>query len=891
MSNFNKLYENIDYLNGILFEIIKKKFGDKYINIIKNLYNLSSKYQINNKIDTEIEDFISKLTENHLEIIIKIFTIQFELLNVAENTHRIRRKIHYENLDTEKIQSNSFRDIFTKLYNENDKKKLENLIKNINIDLVMTAHPTEPKRKVIMKKLIFLSKLLIQKERSSLLKREREEIERDIKATVELIFETEFIRTFKLTPKDELKSLLLFFEEIFIELIPELYQDIKSNYKKVSNTSLDIKEKLISFGSWVGGDMDGNPFIDNKTIIDSAKTYKITILKLYSNILSKLQDKLSWKITIDELPNNLKQELKNLEILYPKTYETRKSHRPNEAIRLFMAMLERRIIHNIDSLENNFEINNYELLNSKDYLLNLLRELKDFLKDKIASFYLENFIDIVKTFGVHLVNLDIREDSLAISNIISKLIKTHLNIDDYMMLTESKKEDLLIDLIHNYEKIPKHTIGENEKIIKTLNAVLEVKKYISTEMIQNFILSMSSEASNILELLLLFKIYGLNDAKIMIVPLFETITDLKNASSIMDKLLKIEVYKKYLLSCNKPQMLMLGYSDSSKDGSVFTSRIELYKSQQKLINTFEKHSTPFIFFHGRGGSIGRGGGPTFNAITSQVASSFKNGIRITQQGEVIFHNYHDIYIAKRNIEQIASAMLFQLEKNNEISKDDLKILENISTISEKKYRKLIYAYSDFYDYMNNVTPISYISKLNIGSRPVARRSMSGLKDIRAIPWFFSWVQNRGLLVTWYGVGTALENAINLYGIERIKRLYKENIVFKSILDNFEITIAKVKLDIFKKYLNLSNDKEKYKLIIDEFNITKKNILEITEQISPLEINNSVLKKSIDLRNPFVDILSFIQIDLLKRDKNGKLTNKSLITATILGIAHAMRNTG
>ena len=891
MSDFNKLYQNIDYLNNILFKIIKNKFGEKYINLIKSLYHLSIDYQKNNNLYPKIENFISELTESELEIIIKIFTIQFELLNVSENTHRIRRKIYYENLDTEKIQKNSFGDIFTKLYDKNNKDKLKNLIKNINIDLVMTAHPTEPKRKVIMKKLIFLSKLLIQRERYSLLKREREEVEKNIYATVELIFETEFIRTFKLTPKDELKSLLLFFEEVFIDLIPELYQDIKSNYRKVTNETLEIKENIVNFASWVGGDMDGNPFVDDKTIIDSARTYKITILNVYAKIFSDLQDKLSWRITIDELPDNLKKELKKLEILYPKTYESRKSHRPNEAIRLFMAMLERRVIHNIESLENNFEINNYELLNSKDYLLTLLRELKDFLHDKYASFYIENFIDIVKTFGVHLVNLDIREDSLAVSNIVSGLVKTYLNINDYIDLPESKKEEILTKLIHNYEKIPKNTIGENEKIIKTLKAVSEVKKYISTEMIGNFILSMSSEPSNILELLLLFKIYNLGNAKIMIVPLFETITDLKNASSVMDKLLNTNIYKEYLNSINKPQMIMLGYSDSSKDGSVFTSRIELYKSQQELINTFKKHNTPFIFFHGRGGSIGRGGGPTFNAITSQVASSFKNGIRITQQGEVIFHNYHDIYIAKRNIEQIASAMLFQLDKNNEISNEDLKIMENISLISENKYRELIYGHKDFYDYMNSVTPISYISKLNIGSRPVARRSMSGLKDIRAIPWFFSWVQNRGLLVTWYGTGTALSSAIDLYGIEKIKNLYNENIVFKSILDNFEITIAKVKPDIFKKYLNLSKDKEKYKLIIDEFEITQKTILEITKQNYPLEINNPVLKKSIDLRNPFVDILSFIQIELLKRDKNNKLNNKSLITATILGIAHAMRNTG
>jgi len=891
MSDFNKLYENINYLNKNLEEIIEKNFGVKYINIIHELSNLSLNYQNNNNLNIEIEKFISNLTESELEKIIKIFTIQFELLNVAENTHRIRRKIYYENLNTEKIQRNSFRYTFEQLYNKNNKEKLKSMLKNLNIDLVMTAHPTEPKRKVIMKKLTYLSKLLIQKERSSLVQREREKIEKNIKATIELIFETEFIRTFKLTPKDEIKSLLLFFEEVFINFIPELYQDIKSSYKKVTGENIELKGKLINFGSWVGGDMDGNPFVDEKTIIDSAKTYKITILKIYADIISELQDKLSWKITINELPQNLKEELYKLEVLYPQTYEERKSHRPNEVIRLFMAMLERRIIHNIESLENNFELNKYEAFTSKDYLLNLLRELKNFLKDKNASFYLEDFIDIVKTFGVNLVNLDIREDSLSITKIIDKLVSSHLKINNYSEFNEVKKEELLLNLINDYEKINKDIIGDNEKIIKTIKAISTVKKYISTEMIENFILSMSSEPANILELLLLFKIYNLDNAKIMIVPLFETISDLKNATSVMKRLLEIDVYKKYLASTNKPQMIMLGYSDSSKDGSVFTSRIELYKSQKELTNMFENKNIPFVFFHGRGGSIGRGGGPTFNAIASQVASSFKNGIRITQQGEVIFHNYHDIYIAKRNVEQIASAVLLQLDKNKKITNEEFKILEYISLISEKKYRELIYGHNDFYDYMNEVTPIAYISKLNIGSRPVARRSMSGLKDIRAIPWFFSWVQNRGLLVTWYGVGTALKKTIELYGLERIKKLYEENIVFKSILDNFEITIAKVRIDIFMKYLKLSDDDKKYNLIIDEFNITQKIILEITKQNYPLENNNPVLKKSIDLRNPFVDILSFIQIDLMKRDKNGKLTNKSLITATILGIAHAMRNTG
>ena len=892
MSDFSKLYENIDYLTRLLGEIIEKRFGIKYVNIIKELYDLSLKYQKNDKLDNEIESTIAKFSELELEKIIKIFTIQFELLNVAENTHRIRRKIYYDNFETNKIQAKSFKDIFLKLYDENNSSVLENFTKNLKIDLVMTAHPTEPKRKVIMKKLIFLSKLLIEKERGSLLQRDREIVEKNIKATIELIFETDFIRSFKLTPKDEIKSLLLFFEDVFIDFIPDLYQDIKSSYKSVTGSEIKLKKKLINFGSWVGGDMDGNPYVDDKSIIDAAKTYKITILKAYKNIVAELQDKLSWKITIDELTENLKIKLNDLAVLYPQTYEERKKHRPNEVIRLFMAMLERRISHNIDALENNFELNKYEAFTSSNYLLSLLRDLKEFLKNKTASFYLEDFIDIVKTFGVNLVNLDIREDSLAITNIISKLALSLLDVENYKDLQESDKEKLLVKLFETFNtQVIKSHIGDNEKIVKTILAISYVRNYISTEMIENFILSMSSEPANMLELLLLFKVYGLDDAKIMIVPLFETITDLKNSAKVMDRLLNIAMYKDYLNKINRPQMVMLGYSDSSKDGSVFTSRIELYKAQKELTLTFEKNNTPFIFFHGRGGSIGRGGGPTFNAIASQVASSFKDGIRITQQGEVIYHNFHDKHIAKRNIEQIASAMLLQLSSKDKISEDEFKILENISKISEKKYRELIYGFSDFYDYMSDVTPILYISKLNIGSRPVARRSMSGLKDIRAIPWFFSWVQNRGFLVTWYGVGTALNEIIKSQGLERIKKLYKKNIVFKSILDNFEITIAKVKIDIFIKYLNLSDDNEKYNLIIDEFKMTQKIILEITEQRFSLETNNPVLKKSIDLRNPFVDILSFIQIELIKRDKNGVLSNKSLITATILGIAHAMRNTG
>ncbi len=890
MSNYKKLNENIEYLSKLLQDNIERIFGEYYKNITQKLYELSLDYQNNVEVSKEIEDIIAKSSENDLKKIIRIFTVYFELLNVAENTHRIRRKIHYDNLETEKLQNHSFKRSFQDIYEKRGEYALKHLIKKLQIDLVLTAHPTEPKRRVLMNKLMELSDLLLRRERSSILKLERVEVEKQIEAVVELIFETEFIRSFKLTPKDEVNSGILFFEKVFTKFIPDFYQEIKHNYEMITGDKIDLKEEFVKFGSWIGGDMDGNPFIDEKTVLFTAKLQKMTILKIYRELFKDLQDRLSWSISIEELPDSLQEKVKEFEILYPESYSNRKEHRPNEAVRLLMAMIERKIEHNILSLEKGFELNRYELLLSKKSLLETLRELKEFLKDKKASFYIEELIDIVKTFGFHLANLDIREDSIVISGIVSKIAKSQFKESNYLELSDEKKDKLLVTMLENYKNIDKSIFG-NDKIIKTLKAINHINRYISTEMIENFVLSMTSSSANILELLLLFKIFEIDNNKIMIVPLFETIGDLHASKDIMNRLLSKPIYKNYLKNLRRDQMIMLGYSDSSKDGSVFTSRVELYKAQERLTELFKSKNLSFILFHGRGGSIGRGGGPTFNAIKSQPPESFTGKIRITQQGEVIFHNYHDTIIAKRNIEQIFSSIISQLDAPYKLSKEESEIIQTLSDFSNKKYRDLVYNSGYFYEFMKEVTPITYISKLNIGSRPVARRNMKGLEDIRAIPWFFSWVQNRGFVATWYGLGTALDEGIKLFGEEKLQNLYNNSPLFKSIMDNFEITIAKIKIDIFKKYLKFSKNNEAVQLVLDEYKKTNEMILKITQQISPLAKNNPVLKYSIETRNPYVDILSFIQLELLKRDQEGKLKNSSLITATILGIAHAMRNTG
>tara|TARA_A100001015_G_scaffold86769_1_gene96423 strand:- start:14804 stop:17560 length:2757 start_codon:yes stop_codon:yes gene_type:complete len=898
------LTKRVLYISSILDEIYTENSIKEYDILRTTLFDIiiksNFKYNYNN-----IQTLFKKWSVNQIDFSLKFFSTFFHLLNQAElqEINSINKK-RSENANESKPLSDSIQESI-KLYKESNisLEKTLDYINKINIIPTFTAHPTEARRQSLLDKqqsLTFdIEKLLF----TLMSKNEKEYLNEKIKRSLTMLLLTDDLRTTRVTVNDEIKNTIYHCTRSLWNAIPELHKNLSNSIKLYYNYELQTKD-FIKFRTWVGGDRDGNPNVTNEITQNAITLQKITILEKYKNSLTEVYRDLSLKIEKSEKNIDLFESIQN-DLTKIKISNHVIERLRFEPIRLKINCIQLKIDILISDIKKNKSQLSYSSLDFQKDLNIIYITLK---KLNYSILYkngpLNDLIIRSKTFGFILMSLDIRQHSNNHEIAIHEIFSNFNIIDNYTELNEIDKSKILNKEFFNFKiKIDKTSSfnfsDETIQLIKTLKTIKsELKK--DSSCISSYIISMTHSKSDILEVLFLLKLFDLilikNNKMISyldVIPLYETIDDLYNAPNLLLELIDDNIYNKYLKSRNNFQEVMLGYSDSNKDGGMGMATWALNESQEKIAKLFNKKNINHRLFHGRGGSVSRGGGRTNLAILSLPKECQNGTIRMTEQGEVISYRYGSGAIAKRHLEQIVNAVLKGLiSKSNISKKDEINLLSKIARSSEEIYKNKIFS-KECWDFFINISPIKHISRLPIASRPASRSTLESFNDLRAIPWVFSWIQTRYNIPGWFGLGSALYKISDQkQDINVLINLYENSSIFKHLLDKMSFEMARAQLPISKLYTNLTLDKDFHSIIQNEFDLCVEMYQLITKNKSLLQ-RSPVIENSIKFRNPIADLVNLIQIELLTRWKDGnkeKEIQKSIF-ASINAIAASMQTTG
>ena len=886
--NENIIQEEIQILTEMLLKATQKLISEETFQKIVELKSLADQKNYE-KLNLIIKD----LTQEEMEIVANFFSVLPLLINIAEDVD-LAYEVNYKN--------NSGESYIGKLSDSIKNIKDKNILDNINVVPVLTAHPTQVQRKTILDLTEKLHSLLRKhRDVKNGLINERK-WKNSIQKHIEILIQSDIIREKKLKVANEITNVLEYYNLSFIKAIGKLMTEYKL---LLEEHNIDLKnETPITMGMWIGGDRDGNPFV-------TAETLNLSAMKQCELISNYYLDKLESLYRTFSMSTQYIQESKELEELANRSNDL-SVYREKEPYRRAIFYIKEKLENTKEFLLNDKEIGE-KYLTSLEFIRDLEVIKTSLLENKgeiLITGEFEELLNVVKIFGFYLASIDMRQDSSVYEASVAELLRSANIEKDYSSLSEDEKCKLLLKQLEedprplSINDVDKQS-EELKKELAIFRTARKLKDKLGDNVIKQNIISHTTSVSDLLELAIMLKEVGLvgNDfARLQLVPLFETIEDLENSYEVMDKYLSLDIVKKWVSDNGRYQEIMLGYSDSNKDGGYLSSGWSLYKAQQELSSLGEKHNIKVTFFHGRGGTVGRGGGPSYDAIISQPLGSVQDRIRLTEQGEIIAAKYGNSDAAYYNLEALFSAVIQRMnaDKVNTDIRDIPEIqiiMDEIVDDSYNKYRELVFENPNFYNYFFEATPIKEISSLNIGSRPASRKKITDIGGLRAIPWVFSWSQSRIMLPGWYGVGTAFSNFINKdkENIEKLRKMYKNWPFFISLLSNVDMVMSKSDMDIAKEYANLCNDektKNVYEEILREWNLTKQVVLEISEHKEFLE-DNTYLTRSLENRLQYFNTLNLLQVELIKRSREGKLPESQINTIhiTINGVATGLRNSG
>ena len=886
--NQNVVEEEIQLLTDMLLEATKKITSTVTFNKIVELKKLadSKKYD-------ELNEIIKTLNQEEMEIIANFFSTLPLLINISEDVD-LAFEVNYKN--------NSEESYVGKLSDSIKNLKDTNILNNINVVPVLTAHPTQVQRKTTLDLTENIHNLLRKHRdvKNGLINKSK--WKEDLQKHIEILLQSDIIREKKLKVANEITNVLEYYNRSFIKAITKLMIEYK---KLLRENSIDlVNETPITMGMWIGGDRDGNPFV-------TADTLKLSAMKQCELIITYYMNQLNILYRTFSMSSQLIKESEDLRQLADKSNDS-SVYREKEYYRKAIYYIREKLLNTKKYLLNN-EDNDEKYLTAEELEQDLLIIKNSLLENNGETLIkgdFEELLSAVKIFGFYLASIDMRQDSSVYEACVAELLKSANIENNYSELSESEKCDLLLNILKkdprplsiNDESKQSEELKKELLIFKTAR---ELKDKLGNNIIKQNIISHTTSISDLLELAIMLKEVGLvgsDFARLQLVPLFETIEDLENSYEIMDNYLALDIVKKWVKDNKDYQEIMLGYSDSNKDGGYLSSGWSLYKAQQDLSSLGNKHGIKITFFHGRGGTVGRGGGPSYDAIISQPLGSVQDRIRLTEQGEIIAAKYGNKDAAYYNLETLFSAVIERMNADmvNIDIRDIPEIKEMMDEIVEdsyKIYRKLVFENPNFYNYFFEATPIKEVSSLNIGSRPASRKKITDIGGLRAIPWVFSWSQSRIMLHGWYGVGTAFSNFINKESgnIDKLRTMYKDWPFFTSLLSNVDMVMSKSDMEIAKEYANLCKDdetKEVYNEILREWKLTKQVVLDISEHKEFLE-DNTYLTKSLENRLQYFNTLNLLQIELIRRAREAETLESQINTIhiTINGVATGLRNSG
>lgn len=886
--NQNVVEEEIQLLTDMLLEATKKITSTVTFNKIVELKKLADR----KKYD-ELNEIIKTLNQEEMEIIANFFSTLPLLINISEDVD-LAFEVNYKN--------NSEESYVGKLSDSIKNLKDTNILNNINVVPVLTAHPTQVQRKTTLDLTENIHNLLRKHRdvKNGLINKSK--WKEDLQKHIEILLQSDIIREKKLKVANEITNVLEYYNRSFIKAITKLMVEYK---KLLRENSIDlVNETPITMGMWIGGDRDGNPFV-------TADTLKLSAMKQCELIITYYMNQLDILYRTFSMSSQLTKESDDLRLLADKSNDS-SVYREKEYYRKAIYYIREKLSNTEKYLLNNVD-NDEKYLTAEELEQDLLIIKNSLLEnngDTLIKGDLEELLSAVKIFGFYLASIDMRQDSSVYEACVAELLKSANIEDNYSELSENEKCDLLLNILKkdprplsiNDENKQSEELKKELLIFKTAR---ELKDKLGNNIIKQNIISHTTSISDLLELAIMLKEVGLvgsDFARLQLVPLFETIEDLENSYEIMDNYLALDIVKKWVKDNKDYQEIMLGYSDSNKDGGYLSSGWSLYKAQQDLSSLGNKHGIKITFFHGRGGTVGRGGGPSYDAIISQPLGSVQDRIRLTEQGEIIAAKYGNKDAAYYNLETLFSAVIERM--NADMVNIDIRdipeikdMMDEIVEDSYKTYRKLVFEDPNFYNYFFEATPIKEVSSLNIGSRPASRKKITDIGGLRAIPWVFSWSQSRIMLPGWYGVGTAFSNFINKdsRNIDKLRTMYKDWPFFTSLLSNVDMVMSKSDMEIAKEYANLCKDdktKEVYNKILREWKLTKQVVLDISEHKEFLE-DNTYLTKSLENRLQYFNTLNLLQIELIRRAREEETLESQINTIhiTINGVATGLRNSG
>ena len=933
MSEFLKTFDKLNdaqlrsavkTLGKLLGNIIKTHAGhDVFIAVEKLRKGFINLREDNNQIKhDQLIRYIEKLDSKTLKNVIRSFSKYFALVNVAEEAYQ-----HISRTDRLKSGFDSWEGSFDQTlrdFNSSniDNSKLQELIDSLHYAPVFTAHPTEAKRRSKLEAMrrIFNTILELQRYKGQSIK--REELIEELQAEILILWRTDEVRLKKPTVIDEVENGLYYFRTSLFKSIPEVYKDMEKAIKRVYHTDNIKVPSFIKFGSWIGGDRDGNPFVTPDITREAVYMHAETAIHEYMRRAQHLSTILTHSLELTRPSNEFLESSKIDEIYLAGAFKNTTQDFAKEPYRRKFKIIRYRLdqrLKVINQLKNNKQSQIEHAYQSEQELLDDLYVIRDSLisdNDLILNdFGLNDFIRLVETFGFHLVNLDIREESTNHTSAISDVLNVSLEIN-YEAMDEKSRISTLekfiksnISLNQVYEKINE----ASKKVIDVFTVMIQLRNEISMNAFGNYVISMTHHASHVFEVLALAKLCGLVknvdgklESSIQVTPLFETIDDLTRIEEILEDLFSNDTYNSLIghYKDTKLQEVMLGYSDSCKDGGILSSSWSLYKAQLQVLDISKKYKIECRLFHGRGGTVGRGGGPTHNAILAQPNGTVRGMIKITEQGEVLSYKYGLPQSASYELELALSGLMKaskHLVVDEQISENNFEdLMSNMSIMGEKKYRDLTDDKPGIMDYFYEATPVQELAELNIGSRPSHRKQTNRSKySIRAIPWVFGWSLSRHTLPAWYGLGTALNKIVseNPNNMNVLKSMYTEWPFFSVLLDNIQMALSKSDIGIAKDYSQLVHNKEAARdIIIDietEYKSTVAKLLEIVGS-DELLAENTKLSLSLKRRQPYLDPLNYIQVMLLQKHRkiSGEDTvNFDPLLRTIHAIAIGMKNTG
>ena len=892
------LRADVGLLGMILGEVLKEQSGEDLFERVERARTFAIAHRKGAPgAAGQLAELVADL-EPHVAVeLTRAFSAYFGLVNLAERIHRIRRVRSYLT-DESAPQDGSVSRVIQDLRDRGvSLKTIQGRLESMRVVPVFTAHPTEVVRQSLLVKEQRMARALVDRiDPGVLLPLEERSALARIHAEISAAWQTEEHFEVRPSVRDEVDHVAFYVTNVIYRVIPAFYRSVGRAVRLAygRDKAPKFSASMLRFGSWVGGDMDGNPNVGPETIRDTLRRNRSLILARYQVDLNDLFDRLTHSLSRVSVSEELLARIQELAILHPGVHE----HLPER----YEAMPYRQLIAHMKPHLENSASGSPPSYSGPDEFIRDLRMIERSMESNrglnAGVYNVQRLIRCVETFGFHMVTLDIRQDAWVHRQAVADLMNLKPFAKESMQWRTERLEEALDGGAP--PRAPK--TDEGKSCLEVIDAIRDVQASYGPDSIGPYIISMAKGPDDALSVLYLARAGDLVDSNgtvpLDIAPLFETVDDLEQASHTMASLYENPIYREHLRKRDDRQVVMLGYSDSNKDSGIVASRWALQRAQEVLIQTANDAGVSLTLFHGRGGTISRGGTKTRAGILSSPAGGLEKGFRVTEQGEIIHAKYGLRGIALRTLElMVGSVLEHGIDQGPRVGPKPswVDAMSDLARACRGQYRGLVYDHPQFYSFFRAATPIDVIERMRIGSRPASRRSQSGIEDLRAIPWVFSWTQSRYILPGWYGVGHGLSKVASKVGLAQLQEMNREWLFFQTLLSDVEMVLAKSDLEIAEKYADLAPEetREIHPLIVEEFQRTRDWICKIKD-VDKILAEDDLLDRSIRLRNPYIDPMSLMQVDLLRRWREGGRTDLDLERAlytTVKGIARGLQNTG